>query len=130
MLKQVLLAHFEPESTPFGARKRQKCLEDGLNLGLKMGHKWIKSVFATVILNHLGCTKKWKEPILSQFSPFGHMYARSCTLQTYLKSRMVEPHRVGERGVDGRIYIYIYIYPKVSDIRSVSWGGTSSLRPR
>ena len=37
------------------------------------------------------------DPVLTEFSPFHHMYAPRCAFRTPLP-------RVGERGVDWRIY--------------------------
>ena len=45
MLKQVVLAHFEPVATGFGSWKIPKCLENWAILGPKMGQKWVKNVF-------------------------------------------------------------------------------------
>ena len=39
MLKQVFLAHFEPEITHFGPWKRPKCLENGP----LWDEKWVKN---------------------------------------------------------------------------------------
>ena len=65
MLKQMFLAHFEPEITRFGPWKIPKCLEKGPfweQKWVKMGQK---RVFPKVILDHWGCTNKFFEPILS-----------------------------------------------------------------
>ena len=40
------------------------------------------------------------DPVLTEFSPFHHMYAPLCALRTYLRAVCVEPY----------IYIYIYIF--------------------
>ena len=45
MLKQVVLAHFEPVATRFGLWNIPKCLESGPFLGRKMGQKWVKKAF-------------------------------------------------------------------------------------
>ena len=58
MLKQVVLAHFEPVATGFGSWKIPKCLENGpfgTKNGSKMGQK---RVFPKVIPDHLGCSNK------------------------------------------------------------------------
>ena len=58
MLKQVVLAHFEPVATGFGSWKIPKCLENG-HFGTKNGSKMgQKSVFPKVIPEHLGCSNK------------------------------------------------------------------------
>ena len=101
MLKQVVLAHFEPVVTCFGPSKIPKCFE---NRRLS-AQKWVKNGSKTrfsksdpgpfgmlkqVFLVHL-------EVVLTELSPFQHMYSPRCALRTYLKSRMVVPPRVGER---------------------------------
>ena len=45
MLKQVVLAHFEPVVTGFGSWKLPKCVEKWANLGPKMGQKGVKNAF-------------------------------------------------------------------------------------
>ena len=45
MLKQVVLAHFEPVATGFGSWKIPKCLKKWAILGPKMGQKWVKNAF-------------------------------------------------------------------------------------
>ena len=58
MLKQVVLAHFEPVATGFGSWKIPKCLENGPfapKNGSKMGQK---HVFPKVIPDNLGCSNK------------------------------------------------------------------------
>ena len=90
MLKQVVLAHFEPVVTCFGSWKIPKCLENGPfwdQKGVKNGSKtrfsksdprpfeMLKQVFLARF-----------EPVLTQFSPFHHMYAPLCALRTYLRA--------------------------------------------
>ena len=90
MLKQVVLAHFEPGLTRFGPCKNPKCLENGS----LWDQKWVKNGSKTrfsksdptlfqmlkqVFLAHF-------EPNLTQFSPFRHMYAPSCALRTYIRA--------------------------------------------
>ena len=57
MLKQVVLAHFEPVATGFGTWKIPKCLSNvpfwDQNFGTKMGQK---RDFPKVILAHFGCS--------------------------------------------------------------------------
>ena len=45
MLKQVVLAHFEPVATRFGSWNIPKNLEMGLFWDQKMGQKWVKTAF-------------------------------------------------------------------------------------
>ena len=90
ILKQVFLAHFEPEVTRFGPWKIPKRLE---NASL-CDQKWVKNASKTgfsksdprpfgklqkMFLAHL-------EANLTQFSPFRHMYAPGCTLRMYLRA--------------------------------------------
>ena len=58
MLKQVVLAHFEPVVTCFGSWKIPKCLKMG-HFGTKKGSKMgQKRIFPKVIPDHLGCSNK------------------------------------------------------------------------
>ena len=52
------------------------------------------------------------EPVLTEFSPFHHMYAPLCALHTYLRAVCWSHLELGEGGrlEDTYIYIYIYIY--------------------
>ena len=52
------------------------------------------------------------EPVLTEFSPFHHMYAPLCALRTYLRAVWWSHLELGEgcRLEDIYIYIYIYIY--------------------
>ena len=59
MLKQVVLAHFEPVARGFGSWKIPKCPENGpfgTKNGSKMGQK---RIFPKVIPDHLGCSNKF-----------------------------------------------------------------------
>ena len=53
-----------------------------------MGQKWVKNVFSKSdpgpfrVLKQVKCAHL--KPVLTQFSPFRHMYAPKCTLRTYL----------------------------------------------
>ena len=81
-----------------------------------MGQKWVKKrVFQTpgsfgmleqMFLTHF-------EPNLTQFSPFRHMYAPSCTLHTYLRAVWWSHLELG-RGVWIRGYMCIYIHIHIS----------------
>ena len=114
MLKHVFLAHFELVGTRFGPWKIPKCLENGP----LWDQKWVKNASKTRFSKSdpgpFGMLKQMFlarfEPNLTQFSPFRHMYAPSCTLRTYLRAVWWKPPGVGERGVDKRIYTYTYIY--------------------
>ena len=60
----------------------------GVVFGAKNCLNCVKNAFLQKLsVNHCGCTNKCFEPIfghiLIQFSPFGHMYAPSCTLCTH-----------------------------------------------
>ena len=58
MLKQVVLAHFEPVATGFGSWSSQNALKMG-HFGTKNGSKMgQKRVFPKVIPDHLGCSNK------------------------------------------------------------------------
>ena len=52
------------------------------------------------------------EPVLTEFSPFHHVYAPVCALRTYLMAVWWSHRELGEgcRLEDIYIYIYIYIY--------------------
>ena len=58
MLKQVVLAHFEPLATSFGPWKIPKCLENGPFWDPKWAKNGSKRVFPKVIPDHLGCSNK------------------------------------------------------------------------
>ena len=62
MLKQVILAHFEPLLTRFGPWKIPKCLESGPYWDQKWVKNGSKRVFPKVIPDHLGCSNKCLEP--------------------------------------------------------------------
>ena len=89
MLKQVVLAHFEPVATVFRAWKIPKCLENGPF----WDQKWVKNGSKTRSKSDPGPFGMLKqvflarfEPVLTEFSPFHHMYAPSCALCTYLRA--------------------------------------------
>ena len=82
---KVIPDHFEPLVTCFGPWKIPKCLENGPF----SDQNWVKNqskthfsksdarplaVHKQVILAHF-------EPVLTEFSPFRHMYAPSCALR-------------------------------------------------
>ena len=69
MLNPVLLARFEPMvMTGFGPWKIPKCASLGTTNGSRMGQKHI---FPKLIVDHLGCTNKAKDPMLCPLSHFG-----------------------------------------------------------
>ena len=67
MLKQVVLAHFQPVATGFSSLKLPKCLENGPFWDQKWVKMSQKRVFPKVIPDHLGCSNKWFLPVLSPF---------------------------------------------------------------
>ena len=88
MLKQVILDHFEPVATGFGSWKIPKCLENGPF----WDQKWVKNGLRTrfskcdprpfEMLKQVFLARF--QPVLTEFSPFRHMYAPRCALRTYL----------------------------------------------
>ena len=85
----MFLAYFEPEFMRFGPYKIPKCLENGP----LWDQKWVKNASKTRFFKSdpgpFGMLKQMFlahfEPNLTQFSPFGHMYAPTCTLRAYLR---------------------------------------------
>ena len=81
MLKQVVLAHFEPVATGFGPWKIPKCLENGPF----WDQKWVKNGSKTRCSKSdpgpFGMLKQVFlarfEPVLTEFSPFHHIYISS-----------------------------------------------------
>ena len=106
MLKQVVLARFEPVVARYGPRKIPKCLENGPS----------KTRFSKSDPRPFGMLKQVFlarfEPVLTQFSPFHRMYAPLCALRTYLRAVWWSHLELGEgcRLEDLYIYIYMYIY--------------------
>ena len=86
MLKQVVLAHFEPVVTRFGPWKIPKCLENGLFWDQKWVKNGSKTRFSKSCLRPFGMLKHvflaHFEPVLMEFSHLHHMYA----------PRTLEPH--------------------------------------
>ena len=64
MLEQVFLDGFEPVVTRLGPWKIPKCLENGPFSDQKWVKMGQKRVFPKVILDHLGCSNKYFQPIL------------------------------------------------------------------
>ena len=128
MLKQVVLAHFEPVATGLGSWKIPTCLENGPFWDQKWVKNGSKTRFSKSDPQPFGMLKQVVfgrfEPVLTEFSPFHHMYAPLCALGPYLRAVWWSHLELGEgcrlediyiymsweRGVDWRIYIYIYIY--------------------
>ena len=113
MLKQVVLAHFEPVATGFGSWNIPKCDE----MGPFWDQKWVKNGSKTCFSkNDPGPFAMLKqvflarfEPVLTEFSPFHHMYAPLCALRTYLRAVWWSHLELGEGCRLEDIYIYTYI---------------------
>ena len=123
MLKHVFLARFEPVVACFGPRKISKCLENGPFQDQKWVEKGSKTRFSKSDPGPFGMRKQVVlahfEPVLTEFSPFHHMYAPLCALRPYLRAVWWSHLELGEgcRLEDiyyytplPFIYIYIYIY--------------------
>ena len=116
MLKRVFLGRFEPVVACFGPWKIPKCLENGQF----WDQQWVKNGSRTRYSKNdpgpFGMLKQVFlarfEPVLTEFSPFHHMYAPLCALRTYLRAVCWSHLELGEgcRLEDIYIYIYIYIY--------------------
>ena len=89
-LEQVFLAHFEPVVTRFGPWKILECLENGPFWDQKMGQNWVENVFWKSDLRPFAMLKHVLlphfEPVLTEFSPFRHMYAPLFALRRYLRA--------------------------------------------
>ena len=114
MLKQVVLAHFEPVATGFGSWKIPKCLENGPFWDQKWVKNGSKTRFSKSDPGPFGMLKQVFlarfEPVLTEFSPFHHMYAPLCALRRYLGAVWWSHLELGEGCRLEDIYIYIYIY--------------------
>ena len=90
MLKQVFLGRFEPVVARFGPWKLPKCLENGPFWDQKRVKNGSKTCFSKSDPGPFGVLKQvflaHFEPVLTEFSPFHHMYAPLCALRTYLKA--------------------------------------------
>ena len=114
MLKQVVLAHFEPVATGFGPWNIPKCLE----MGPFWEQKWVengsKKRFSKSDPGPFGMLKQVFlarfEPVLTEVSPFHHMYAPRCALRMYIGAVWWCHLELGEGCRLEEIYIYIYIY--------------------
>ena len=114
MLKQVVSAHFEPVATRFGSLKIPYCLENKPFWNQKWVKNGSKTRFSKSDPGPFGMLKQVFlarfEPILTEFSPFHHMYAPLCALRTYLRAVWWSHLELGEGCRLEDIYIYIYIY--------------------
>ena len=94
MLKQVFLARFEPVVARFGPRKIPKCLENGPFWDQKWLKNGSKTCFSKSDPGPFGMLKRvflaHFEPVLTEFSPFHHMYAPLCALRTYTPLGMLK----------------------------------------
>ena len=114
MLKRVFLGRFEAVVARFGPWKIPKCLENGPF----WDQQWVKNGSKTRFSkNDPGPFMMLKqvflarfEPVLTEFSPFHHMYAPLCALRTYLRAVWWSHLELGEGCRLEDIYIYIYIY--------------------
>ena len=90
MLKQVVLAHFEPVVTRFGPWKIPIYLENGPFWVQKWVKNGSKTRFSKNDPGPFGMLKQvflaHFEPVLTEFSPFHHIYAPRCALCTYLRA--------------------------------------------
>ena len=116
MLKQVFFGRFEPVVAHFGPWKIPKCLENGPFWDQKWVKNGSKMRFSKSDPGPFGMLKQVFlarfEPVLTEFSPFHHVYAPLCALRTYLRAVWWSHLELGEgcRLEDIYIYIYIYIY--------------------
>ena len=113
MLKQVVLAHFEPVATSLGSWKIPKCLENGPFRDQKWVKNGSKTRFSKSDPRPFGRLKQVFlarfEPVLTEFSLFHHMYAPLCALRPYLRAVWWSHLELGEGCTLEDIYIYIYI---------------------
>ena len=90
MLKQVFFGRFEPVVARFGPWKIPKCLENGPFWDQKWVKNGSKTRFSKTDPGPFGVLKQVFlarfEPVLTEFSPFHHMYAPLCALRTYLRA--------------------------------------------
>ena len=87
MLKQVFSARFEPVVTRFGPWKIPKCLEKGSFWDQKWVKNGSKTRFSKSDRRPFGMLNQvfgaHFEPVLTEFSPFHHVYAPRCAFRTY-----------------------------------------------
>ena len=90
MLKQMILAHFEPVGAGFGPWKFPKCRENGPFWDQKWVKNGSKTCFSERDPKPFGIVKQvflaHFEPVLMEFSPFHHVYAPRCVFRTYTRA--------------------------------------------
>ena len=90
MLKQAFFGRFEPVVARFGPWKIPKCLENGPLWDQQWVKNGSKTRFSKSDPGPFGVLKQVFlarfEPVLTEFSPFHHMYAPLCALRTYLRA--------------------------------------------
>ena len=90
MLKQVFLGRFDTVAARFGPWKIPKCLENGPFWDQKWVKNESKTRFSKSDPGPFGVLKQVFlapfEAVLTEFSPFHHMYAPLCALRTYLRA--------------------------------------------
>ena len=122
MLKQVVLAHLEPVATGFGTWKIPKCLENGPFWDQKWVKNGSKTRFSKSDPGPFGMLKQVFlarfEPVLTEFSPFHHIYTPRCALRTYFRAVWWSHLELGEGCRLEDIYIYIYILLHPSPLES------------
>ena len=115
MLKQVVFPHFEPVATGFGLWKIPKCLENGPFWDQKWVKNGLKMRFSKSDPGPFGMLKQvflaCFEPVLTEFSPFHHMYAPVCALCTYLRAVWWSHLELGEGCRLEDIYITTPLFP-------------------
>ena len=110
----MVWAQFEPVATGFGPWKIPKCLENGPFWDQKWVKNGSKTHFSESDPGPFGMLKQVFlarfEPVLTEFSPFHHMYAPLCALRTYLRAVWWSHLELGEGCRLEDIYMYIYYY--------------------
>ena len=92
MVKQVFLGRFELVVARFGPWKIRKCFENGPFWDQKWVKNGSKTHFSKNDPRPFGMLKQvflaHVEPVLTEISPFHHMYAPLCALRTYVPPRV------------------------------------------
>ena len=90
MLKQVFFDRFEPVVARFGSWKIPKCFENGPFWHQNWVKNGSKTRFPKSDPGPFGMLKQVFlarfEPVLTELSPFHHMYAPLCAIRTYLRA--------------------------------------------
>ena len=111
MHKKVFSGCFEPVVVRFGPWKIPKCLENGPFWDQKWVKNGLKTRFSKSDPGPFGMLKQVVlarfEPVLTEFSPFQHMYAPLCALRTYLRAVWWSHLELGEGCRLEDIHIYI-----------------------